>query len=226
MRTRTPCKRLLGILLLIAFVTIGVAHGLESLPTCFVDLPVYDATGKRLVSQITAVTPEGERATDLLTIREAKYRVVNRGERLYFPQGLIGMRRIEVTLTGKGGRSIRTRIALMGCQQRVSLEDGILDREIDVSFSTVRGRVVGCRLAGDWWIRGMPMAGTNESPIIHEGFIDLADGVFSINSSFRGERHIFVIGKDNEPVRAFAVNVVSGGNTDAGTIDLRGLCPK
>jgi len=70
----------------------------------------------------------------------------------------------------------------------------------------------------------MPMFGGHEGPTV-EGYIDSSDGRFWLNC-YRGERHIVVIGRDKQPIKAFGFDLISGGKNDAGTIDLSGLCPK
>jgi len=96
----------------------------------------------------------------------------------------------------------------------------------DVAWSVIKGRINGCTLAGDWWIRAVPMFGSQDSPIIHEGFINLSDGAFWIPSSIHGERHIIVIGRDKEPLKVLAFDAAEGGKNDVGAVDLSNSCPK
>lgn len=195
------------------------------MPPCYVDIPLYDARGNRLSYTVVAVTPEGEKKVDLLTFPEPQYRITAKGQRLYFPVKWVGGRRIEITLKAETGGTVVGRIALMDCQQRTSMQDGLLDTGFDVSTSTVRGRFTGCRIEGDWWISAMPMFHGQEYPLLHEGYIH-SDGAFSITSSMQGQRHVFVVGKGKDPVKAFAADVVIGGKNELGDIDLSGSCPK
>ncbi len=212
-----------GLLCLTAM--LAVRSAAAPLPPCFVDVPLYDARGNRLSYEVLGVTPEGGKSIDLLTFPEPQYRIVAVGERLHFHGKLVGGRRIEVTLRTKPGRKVVARIALMDCHQRTSLQEGRLDTGLDVSTSTVRGRFTGCRMAGDWWVSAMPMFHGQEYPLLHEGFIR-PDGAFSITSSMTGQRHIIVVGKGKEPVKAFAADVVIGGKNEVGNIDLSASCPK
>lgn len=196
-----------------------------SLPPCFVDLPVYDAGGNRTSFKISEVSPEGERQINLTTVEQLRYRVVARGTRLYFHRAMIGKRRIEVTLQDSKARKVVRRVALMNCRQKTSFREGMADTGLDVSWSVVRGRLTGCRFAGDWWIRAVPMFDGHETAIIHEGIID-PDGSFQITSSFTGERHIIVVGRDKDPVQAFAANVVAGRDNELGTKDIQNACPQ
>jgi hypothetical protein len=190
---------------------------------------VYDASGERLSFRISAVTPEGEGGVDLLRTHEREYRVVAKGEKLYFPNLFIGQRRLQLVLENGEGRKITTYVGITHCQQRTSVEyGGARDSTLgtgDVAYSMVGGRLTGCKLMGDWWVRAMPMFGGQDSPIIYEGFIRRDDGVFSIASS-HGERHIIVIGKGKQPVKALAFDVVEGGRNEIGVVDLVGSCPK
>jgi hypothetical protein len=199
-----------------------------SLPACSLNVPVYDPKGAKLAFRIATVTPEGNDGIDLLTIQQKEYRVAVRGDTLYFQAGLIGKRRLTLVMQDESGKRITTHVSLMHCQQRMSVEYGVLSSlgTGDVAWSTVSGRLTGCNLAGDWWIRALPMFGGQGSQIIHEGFIRSSDGTFWIVSSVHGERHIIVVGKDRQPVKAFAFDVVEGARNDTGVIDLTGLCPK
>jgi hypothetical protein len=200
------------------------ACGFQS-SACYIDMPVYDATGNRLDFKISRVTPEGFE-TNLLTSSQADFRVANEGSRLYFPKKLIGMRMIEVTLANETGQSVVCHTRLLSCQQRVSIEEGMVDKGLDVSGSTLTGHLTGCSFFGDWWVQLVPMFGGTEYPQIHEGLVRSADGFFNITSNFRGERHILVVGKGKDTVRVVGVNLVSGSDNDAGRIDLTGSCPK
>src|SRR5260370_185778 len=185
----------------------GVSKGAGPLPPCFLEVPVYDPSGNRLPFKIASVAPEGEKNLDLFTIRQTEYRVVARGNRLYFSKRWIGNRRLDITLENDKGVTWVFSVPLMDCQQRASVEYGRSGKGYPAAYSIITGRLTGCKLTGDWWIRAMPMFGELDSPLLHEGFIHATDGTFSVNSSMKGERHILVVGKDKQPVRAFGVDV-------------------
>jgi hypothetical protein len=69
------------------------------------------------------------------------------------------------------------------------------------------------------------MFGGYDDPASYEGYV-AADGAFELTSSLRGERTIFVVGRDKQPVKAFGVDVIAGGKNNAGAVDLSGSCPK
>jgi hypothetical protein len=144
---------------------------------------------------------------------------------VYFPEVWVGR---EFTVTMKTERSGRfsARVPIIKCQQRTSLQRGENEAGGDVGWSSIKGKLTGCSLDADWWIRAMPMFGGNEFRPSFEGSIDPTTGTFSMHANFTGERHILVIGKAAEPVRVFAMNLIKGGTNDAGIIDLRAACPK
>jgi hypothetical protein len=204
--------------------------GAPPLP-CFVELPIYDAQGNRITLEVVKVTAiEPPEKGDLLR-SNGPHRMVWKDNRLYFAQG-IAVTGIEVTLDG--GRDARGRrvgftqkLELYDCQQRVSLEYGERDAGGDVAATTVRGRISGCPLDGDWWIRAMPMFGPHYfSRALFDGYVRKSDGSVSIIASMQGERHVIVVGHGRDPIISFSFDVVEGGrNNDFGTIDLRGKCP-
>lgn len=60
-------------------------------------------------------------------------------------------------------------------------------------------------------------------------YVDPSTGQFSIRSAFTGERHIFVVGKDQQPIWTFAFNVTVGGIgevNNVGKVNLAGSCPE
>ncbi|MGA2436645.1 MAG: hypothetical protein ABSG25_15325 [Bryobacteraceae bacterium] len=190
---------------------------------CSVQLPAYDEIGNRIQLKITSVARDGMIHPNLLTTTGDFHMMVH-GQSLDFSSAAL-RHRIDVTYITPDGKKLTTRLVLMACHQRASLEYGNLDSEADVIGSTITGRITGCKLNGDWWIRAMPMFGQCTEGLV-EGYIRQADGMFQLDGNMWGDRHIIVIGKGKEPVKAFAVNVTVGGlHNDVGTIDLSGSCP-
>lgn len=72
----------------------------------------------------------------------------------------------------------------------------------------------------------MPMFGGDDFRPSFEGYIDPKDGAFSLRASMPGERYVIVIGKDRQPVKAFATDVTAGGKNNMGSISLAGSCPE
>jgi hypothetical protein len=218
-RVRTWCR--FWFILILAS-TLGCS---ETRPPCSVELPVYDPVGNRLDFEIAEVRPENEKQIDLLAVSDPEFRMTASGDRLYFPRGLAEGAAIYVTLRSASGVKMTTRVALLGCRVRVSLQNGQLDNGADVGWDTIGGRLSGCSLDGDWWVRGMRMFGGEGEALTAHHYIDPADGSFWLGV-LRGVRYIVVIGKGSQPVRTLATNVISGGENDVGTVDLTGLCPE
>jgi len=199
---------------------------------CFVELPLYDAQGNRLAFEVVNVRAlELPEKGDLLKSR-GPHRMVWKDNRLYFSQG-IPITGLELTLDGgrdTRGRSVRfiRKIELFGCQQRTSLQHGNREAGVDVSATVVKGRIYGCPLDDAWWIRALPMYGTQDRPtVVYDGYLRKSDGYFEIKASMRGERHIVIVGRGRDPITSIGVDVVEGGtNNDVGNVNLRGKCPK
>src|SRR5579871_4274880 len=195
-----------------AVLVIGGSCAEEVQPPCFVELPAFGPQGEPLTSKIAAVYPppeQGDSSIDLLTIPQRQYRMMADGNRLDFPKEFVG-RTIMVTFESERHRTLRRRVVLTACHQRTSIVFGESDSAVDVASSTVSGRISGCEIAGDWWVRAMPMFGGQDSPTSYEGYV-AGDGLFHIDASFAGHRHILIIGRGKDPVRAIPVNVVVGG---------------
>jgi hypothetical protein len=196
------------------------------LPKCFVDLPVYGPTGHKLAFTVEKITrADNDKSFNFLVTKDRRYRMVIEGSRLYFsdevPVGAV----FELTLRDDRGATIKRPLALMACQQRTSLEEGEVETGDDVSASGIAGRVVGCQLEGDWWMRAMPMFGGHWDTVSYEGYVNQTDGAFSLNASLRGTRHIVVFGRGRQPVKALGVDLVEGRQNDIGVIDLSDSCP-
>ncbi len=215
-----------NVMVVLHFLLTCAAQDAQCLPPCFVHVPVYDASGNRLQQfSVSSVTFEGAVGIDLRTISDPRYRVEVRHDKIYFHKELIGRRPLIVTLTSSQKNRLSGRIPLTACRLRRSLEAGPpLDSGLDVAWSTVTGHFSGCRFVGDWWVRAVPLFGSQEAARIHDGFV-AGDGAFSLSSNFTGERHIIVVGRGKYPAKAFAADFREGSNTDVGTIDLRGSCP-
>jgi hypothetical protein len=208
------------------WVLLGAIYASGQSVPCSAELPVYGPKGEKLDFKIVAVTPEGD-TTNLLGAGGKAYHVASKGIRLYFPKSMIGARPLRVVLADDKGTRITARVPLTGCNQRFSQRRGILDTGADVAWSTARGRLIGCTWNGDWWIRAFPMfGGTNVGVYYAEAPVDARDGSFTVEISSLGERFLFVVGKDRDPLHVFAADFVSGGKNDLGQMDLSGRCPK
>jgi hypothetical protein len=224
LRLRLTCVLLLG-LALVLFA--GSSFAQTPRPPCTLDLSVYGPAGNKLDFGIAGVTRADDNSIDFLTAPE-EFRMVVDGSRLYFPKSAVNGLQIELTLEirqGRGRRAVRT-LPLLACEQQATVRYGQMDAQVleDASVSSAEGRLFGCQLDGHWWIRATPMFGTPEQSIALQGYVRRSDGYFRIDFS-EGVRLIVVVGKEKEPVKAFAVDVTLGAKNNLGDIDLSGSCP-
>lgn len=217
----------LRLLLLVSFFTL-TASAQWPWPKCSYHLPLFDAVGTPVPFTIVGVRPDTANI-NLLNAKDAKLRFVVQGQRLRFPEALVSpsaVKFVRVDLQIKGERGlISRRIPLNSCSPRFSLQTGELDSGKDVGSSLATGRLTGCAISGDWWIRMVPMFGSQEGSLIHEGIVR-NDGYFEVDSSFRGQRHILVIGRDRRPLKAIGVNLTVGGTNNLGDVAMAGSCGK
>lgn len=190
---------------------------------CIVEIPVYDFLGKKLSFAVTRVVPQDGAALNLLTVRPNA--IKSEGDKLLVMDPSLLRRVVIATLTSAKREQITQRILLMQCPQRTSVRFGSSEAYGDLAFQTVHGRLLGCRFTGDWWVRAMPMFGSYSSSTGMEGPVN-QDGSFALSGQVIGQRHILVVGKDEQPVKAVGVDVAAGKPNDAGSIDLSGVCPK
>src|SRR5438128_226620 len=118
----TQYRELLSLLPLTLLLTSCAGAG--PLPGCSLDVPVYGPRGDRLTFFVAAVSPEGKEDVNLLTVPQREYHIEARGGRLYFQPTLIGKLRLKLILKSEQGAQIVTRVSLMHCQQRMSVEYG------------------------------------------------------------------------------------------------------
>ncbi|MEQ9069589.1 MAG: hypothetical protein RLO18_22840, partial [Gimesia chilikensis] len=136
---------------------------------------------------------------------------------------------LKIVVNRESGGSASTIVVLTHCRQRASLfvdVDQVQDDSRFVSF--IRGKLAGCRLTGDWWLRGAPLFQGGVYAYL-EGYVDLEDGTFWLPAT-DPVRHLLIFGRDQEPIFATAVNVLlgpSGGvqDMDLGDVDIGSSCP-
>jgi len=210
-------KIIAGIVVLLTLqFSAACARAQAARPRCFIDLPVFDSAGAPLLFKVTTLT-SGDPGLDSFT-RQA----VLDGNRIYFPERLVSAGVLHVTLTNSRGRNLKTSLDLTSCRQRTSLQYGQMDTGMDVGISSISGRIAGCQMDRNWWVRAMPMFGGHIEYSTYEGYIDPTSGSFTITARMRGERHILVIGKWRDPVKVLGVNVTSGaGRSEVGEIQLQ-----
>lgn len=211
----------------------------SELPECFVEFAAYDNAGKDLENwQVTGITElvrfsrENE-TVDLLATDELEFRPVIVGKRIYFHKRWISLDPWRVELRNGEGQSVEKEITLYSCeQQRESfvVDENLPTGDMAVDWFERSGRLKGCSLDKDWWIRSSPLFAIPPriDPDLFstfDGTIEAATGEFTIRARF-GVRHMLVVGRGNEPVKVFAVNLDAGSaDHDLGEFDLSDACP-
>ncbi len=190
---------------------------------CYTDFPVFDPVGNMLSFNIVSVSPEENEDTNLLKSEIGGYQIEGRGGRLYFGKELIGSRTLVVALEDSRGQRVRTVVALLDCRQRVSLRFGDSDSGADARWTRVDGRLSGCHLEGNWWIRAAPMFGDYAPPESDHSYVSKDDGSFWFAAK-GGYRHVVIVGNGRHVVASFAVDIDRGSRNDVGTIDLTRQC--
>ncbi len=224
LNTLRPLKLLLTVWA--PLVLFGQVGQVQRASSCFLEMPVYDPFGNRLSFRVVRVAiKNGGVRTDLLgktvdgiTIRSAGDRVLFSSDRI------VGKRPIEVTLEGPQSRRVTSEVYPTTCRQRRSLFYGQSDTGATVAFIQIKGRLSGCTIDRDWWVRATPMFGGHDGTTAEDGYVE-ADGTFSLEVAALGVRRILVIGRGRHPVKAVGVDVTVGRPTDVGLISLAGLCP-
>jgi hypothetical protein len=191
---------------------------------CHADFPVFDPEGNRLAFDIVLVRPEDYEGINLLRPNEFGNPYESRGSRLYFGKELVPSRTLVVELENDDRLRVSTSFAPFDCQQRVSLRFGNSDSGRDVSATLIRGRLSGCDIKGDWWIRAAPMFGKYGNPVSDHSSVSAEDGSFWVVAK-GGVRHIVSIGKGRSVVRSVEADVTEGTRNDVGVIDLSQYCP-
>lgn len=193
---------------------------------CPVDISLHDAVGRELQFAITGATPVvGERpGADLLKLKNRRIAYVD-GRRLVLGSDDVVGRFLRVRVSISDGREDTFTFVVTQCPQRSSFRVGEAEQGIgDVSMNSIKGRLTGCIITRDWWIRVMPMFGSVTEAAIAEGRIE-TNGVFSVVGDLQGERQIVVIGRGDQPVHAFGFNVTSAAVNRTGDIDISSRCP-
>lgn len=193
---------------------------------CVLEMPVYDPSGNRLSFHVTrVVVRSGNTTTELLGKKVDGISTNASGDRIMFSSDrIVGKRAIEVTLQGPGRTRLTSDVFVTSCRQRHSLVSGESDLGLDVAFVPIRGRLSGCKYAGDWWVRSVTMFGGQERTTVEDGYV-AEDGTFTVQVSPNGVRRILIIGKGSIPVKSIGVDVAVSKSVNIGSLDLTGGCP-
>jgi hypothetical protein len=190
---------------------------------CRLRVLVFDQFGDRQPWRIGRVTFEEEPKLNLKKFAPGLFFTV--GDEVIFPKCRANGVRFIVTLSDGSGKTVVAKIPLVQRRQTVRLRVGESEAYGDVAWSTVRGRITGCRTSGEWWVRSMPMFGATGAAGLWVAEGEVApDGSFELSGSLAGERHILVVGKGKEPVKAAAFNLTVAGPIPWVDVDATAEC--
>lgn len=197
---------------------------------CFVEFAGYDPQGKRLpLVEIASAGSIDERYMLVNITREFALEPLDRrptisGNRLYFPRVMMGLGPIGVIVHAPNAGSGQKILSITACRQAESIFVGdVWPQTSEALFTKFTGRVTGCSLVGDWWVRSELLFG-NTQP--YESSIDAETGKFLILANGTA-RHLIVVGKGSNPVKAFTrfyKGHIDGVNL--GLLDISDSCPR
>lgn len=225
---------------MIALLVVATACG-SDLPECFVEFAGYDTAGQSVNTiRIVSVKPGTMYEVDwdgpeALGAEEHRALIEARGSRLYFTEDLLYGWPIGVTLESDSGAVAQQEVYLFACHQRrdsVFFDGQRHYRAEESTWFESRGRLTGCALDEQWWVRSSPLFGVapESGPLLgstHDGYIEApASGEFSIRARHR-VRHMIIVGKGADPVKVFTADLDAGSNAsvDLGEFDLSDSCP-
>lgn len=207
-----------------ALAVVSAAPGFAQFP-CSVELPVYDPEGQRLAFRVAKVWPVGvKKDGDVPRSVAGTYRVAASGTAIEFARNWLVSNGFWATLAGPGAAVLEIKVPLAICRYRQSTVYGNRDSGADAAYTVLSGRIVGCRLEGDWWARAVPMFGGGVPVVGFEGYVDRSTGEFTIAGNPSGRRHIVIVGRGREAVRTASIDVVEGGKNEVAPIRLTADC--
>lgn len=192
---------------------------------CSVEMPVYDQFGKRLAFRIASVRPAAVKSeVDVDRRVVGSYRVAASGAAIEFAKMWLRTDGFVAKLVGPDAATVEVKVPVGVCRYRQSTVYGRNDTGADVNYSVISGRITGCKLEGDWWVRAVPMFGGGKFVGSFEGFVDRASGGFELAASMSGQRHIILLGRGSDIIRTVSINVAVGGVNQSAPIVLGADC--
>lgn len=226
--------------LAVAAPSIGCTEQIK--PPCVLEVATYTSSAERVSAKITSLGVAGlpgnlldmnDDLRDALS-RDAQGKwyldIVVEKENVFFPRELADLLApIRIVVNRERGGSATTAVVLTHCRQRASLFVDIDQVQDDSRFlSFVKGKLVGCRLTGDWWLRGAPLFQGGVYAYL-EGSLDADDGTFWLPAA-EPVRHLLILGRGQEPIFTTAVDVSLGPSgmaqdIELGDLDIGPSCP-
>ena len=193
--------------------------------SCQVELKVFNGYGDPLEFTISRVVPSGK-SIDLLTHPDFLNFAPTNKHILVFSKdtyALLSPFDLFLQTSGKKLLSKHT-VSVTDCPQRITIvtNPGLVGPNDSVG-TLVFGKIQGCKITGDWWVRVYPMFGSEKTDAAVEGTVQ-KDGSFQASGYMGGQRSLLIVGRGKEPVEVIGVNVYTGKINEIGTVDLTNRC--
>lgn len=186
---------------------------------CRLTMPVYGNAGERVpVAEVSVAGKSGRMDIGefVLSVRRDPFPVV-----VFRDDRRLNGTPLKVHLRLTSGETISRTVELECPSQRASihvLRPLIAGRG---EVERVSGRVRGCEIADDWWIRYEPIMPAASVGAPGEAQIE-KDGTFFFNAG--GGRFLITVIVGSTPVLSFAKTIYLGRPTDVGVIDVGSYC--
>lgn len=131
--------------------------------------------------------------------------------------------RVKVVVEFPSRRPFEASLTLQDCDQRYSFNVEELIQPESEDPAQVTGSLTGCMDYEGWWIRVVPMFGT-DVPVYLETDVDPRSGKFRLEGTLLGVRHILIAGKGGEVITASAINVISATHNSTWPVDVSNRC--
>ena len=196
-----------------------------SASSCQVELVVVNGYGDPLEFTISRVVPSGKRL-DLLTHPELlNFAPTNKHVLVFSKDTYAFLSPLDLFLRTSGQKFPNMhRVTVTDCPQRITIvtEPSLVGPNDSVGTLVV-GKIQGCKMKGDWWVKVYPMFGSEKTDAAVEGTVRL-DGTFRASGFMGGQRSLLVVGRGKEPIEVIGANIYTGKINQLGTIDLTNRC--
>ena len=213
---------------LIRFATIlllAAASQSLSASSCQVELVVLNGYGDPLEFIVSRVVPSGK-SIDLLTHPDLlNFAPTNKNILVFSKDTYAFLSPLDLFLRTSGQKLLsKHRVTVTDCPQRITIvtEPSLVGPNDSVGTLVV-GKIQGCKMKGDWWVRVYPMFGSEKTDAAVEGTVRL-DGTFRASGLMGGQRSLIVVGRGKEPIEVIGANIYTGKINQLGTIDLTNRC--
>ena len=195
-----------------------------SAASCQVELVVLNGYGDPLEFTVSRVVPSG-RSIDLLTHPDLlNFAPTNKHILVFYKDTYAFLSPLDLFLRTSGQKLLsKHTVSVTNCPQRITIVTDSLVGPNDSVGTLVFGKIQGCKITGDWWVRVYPMFGSEKTDAAVEGTVQ-KDGSFQASGYMGGQRSLLIVGRGKEPVEVIGLNIYTGKINQIGTVDLTNRC--